>query len=622
VRRPTRVLRPLGLAALATLTCAPVLVAPPALADATDGTLTVTVAVDLDADGSYDPELDGRQPGVLVSVADAGGGTVSGTTDAAGRFVVAPTSELTGGRYFVTAQIPDGFALTPVAPSESFAPFRSTVDVSEGSQSVTLGVAVVAPSTVPVPTQPTPAPLLSEEAEAPVAAARRAAEATPRCAVGDRVWADADGDGRQGDGERGQRGISVQLLDDAGALLRSTTSDRDGHYLFDDLPAGTYAVRFAGLDPGAKFSPSGAGGSSDSDPDYTGVTPSFTLDRGERDVRRAAAADGVGAGYLNPGLDAGIAPLRFAIDSMVWQDLDADGLLDPAEPAGQARVVLLRGAEVVATTTTDEQGRYRFTGLPQGGYRLRFADLGPHRVLTRQRVGTNRAVDSVADPATATTEVFRLGQGTSDLVPGPEFGDVDADFVLTALNAGTVGSYRITNRVWRDLDGNGVQGRGEPGVEGVVVELLDAAGEVVATTRTAASGRFSFARLPEGQYRLRFPALPPGLHFTTTRGGQDPDADSDVYGDALTAPLSVSADHPVETQVSAGLTTSPRAAAGSSAPPLEPRAATAVAATSPAAGAPAALAGRGASPVLAGLGGLLAAALGLGAVVWSRRRHR
>ena len=101
---------------------------------------------------------------------------------------------------------------------------------------------------------------------------------------------------------------------------------------------------------------------------------------------------------------------------------------------------------------------------------------------------------------------------------------------------------------------------------GVRVELLDAHGAVVATTTTGKNGRYSFDRLTAGAYQLRFSRLPAGLFFTAPGVGADRALDSDVYGNAVTAPITVGEDHPVEAQVAAGLTTSAAAAAGTVAP--------------------------------------------------------
>src|SRR3712207_7451949 len=50
-------------------------------------------------------------------------------------------------------------------------------------------------------------------------------------------------------------------------LFRST--GRDGRYRFDDLAAGLYSVRFAGIPAGSTLSPSRVGSArGDSDPDY------------------------------------------------------------------------------------------------------------------------------------------------------------------------------------------------------------------------------------------------------------------------------------------------------------------------------------------------------------------
>jgi uncharacterized repeat protein (TIGR01451 family) len=71
---------------------------------------------------------------------------------------------------------------------------------------------------------------------------------TPTGSIGDYVWIDGDGDGMQDDFELPAVGVKVELLDSNGAVLATTTSDANGGYLFDDLQAGTYQVRFTVTD--------------------------------------------------------------------------------------------------------------------------------------------------------------------------------------------------------------------------------------------------------------------------------------------------------------------------------------------------------------------------------------
>ncbi len=70
--------------------------------------------------------------------------------------------------------------------------------------------------------------------------------------IGDRVWADADGDGIQDPGELGIGGVTVQLRG-AGAdgifgngddtIAGTTVTDPDGTYLFTGVAPGTYIVQ-------------------------------------------------------------------------------------------------------------------------------------------------------------------------------------------------------------------------------------------------------------------------------------------------------------------------------------------------------------------------------------------
>lgn len=93
----------------------------------------------------------------------------------------------------------------------------------------------------------------------------------------------------------------------------------------------------------------------------------------------------------------------------------------------------------------------------------------------------------------------------------------------------------IGNRVWNDTDGDGVQDAGEPGVEGVVVELYRVIGSTpgatpILTATTTVTGAYVFSNLSTvtglEKYVVRY-LLPPGYGFTSHNVGAD-DADSDA----------------------------------------------------------------------------------------------
>ena len=79
----------------------------------------------------------------------------------------------------------------------------------------------------------------------------------PRFAVGDKVWRDLNRSGRQDQGEPPAAEVSVQLLTVDGDVVESTVSSASGRFNFDDLPGGTYTVRFAGVPSGFRLTPAG-----------------------------------------------------------------------------------------------------------------------------------------------------------------------------------------------------------------------------------------------------------------------------------------------------------------------------------------------------------------------------
>jgi uncharacterized repeat protein (TIGR01451 family) len=78
----------------------------------------------------------------------------------------------------------------------------------------------------------------------------------------------------------------------------------------------------------------------------------------------------------------------------------------------------------------------------------------------------------------------------------------------------TVATLSLGDLVFLDRNNDGRQDGTEPGVPGVTVALLDAAGNTIATTVTDASGHYQFTGLPVGTYRVRI--TPPAGYISST----------------------------------------------------------------------------------------------------------
>lgn len=97
----------------------------------------------------------------------------------------------------------------------------------------------------------------------------------------------------------------------------------------------------------------------------------------------------------------------------------------------------------------------------------------------------------------------------------------------------TVVSSSIGDYVWNDVNGNGIQDAGEPGIAGFPVTLTgtDVDGNpITASTTTDAAGNYLFTDLPSGTYTVTFD--PAGLGstyaFTQYKQGADGELDSDA----------------------------------------------------------------------------------------------
>ncbi len=60
------------------------------------------------------------------------------------------------------------------------------------------------------------------------------------------VFVDRDSDCVKGSDEESLSGVTIELLDANGNVLRSTSTDSDGRYRFENLPQGKYTIREIG----------------------------------------------------------------------------------------------------------------------------------------------------------------------------------------------------------------------------------------------------------------------------------------------------------------------------------------------------------------------------------------
>ena len=105
----------------------------------------------------------------------------------------------------------------------------------------------------------------------------------------------------------------------------------------------------------------------------------------------------------------------------------------------------------------------------------------------------------------------------------------------------------ISDYVWLDMNQNGIQDPGEPGIEGIIVNLYMSDGSFVATTTTDEFGFYIFDNLSPGEYYLEF-ILPDNYSFTTSNSGSDDEVDSDA--DPITGYTAVTNLTPGENDIS------------------------------------------------------------------------
>ncbi len=281
--------------------------------------------------------------------------------------------------------------------------------------------------------------------------------------IAGRVHADPNEDCEIGPDSILLQGVTVQLLDSNGNVIDTTTTDTNGNYKFENLAPGSYGVHE--VQPNGYFQ-------GDEDVGSAGgiVTSTDTV----RQISLTSGTDGVNYDFCE------LIPASITGRVVATPTGNCDTDPNPVPLVGVGIQLLDTNGIVVATTTTDQNGNYIFTGLKPATYSVH-ESLTPGYFDADSDVGNAGGFSQDAN----TTVGVKLISGTQA---------TGYDFCETILNS--IGGF-----VYVDANNNCIFEPGEAPIAGVTVTLLDSQGNSTGiTTTTDANGHYQFTGLLPGVY--------------------------------------------------------------------------------------------------------------------------
>ncbi|MDS3886106.1 SdrD B-like domain-containing protein, partial [Staphylococcus hominis] len=200
---------------------------------------------------------------------------------------------------------------------------------------------------------------------------------------------------------------------------------------------------------------------------------------------------------------------RYNLGDYVWEDTNQNGLQDSNENGISGVTVTLKDVDgnILTTTTTDDAGKYQFTNLINGTYKVEFetpAGFTP----TDANVNNDTADESDSDGLSAIGVINDADNLT-----------IDSGFYKQPAE-----KYQVGDRVWYDTNKNGIQDEGENGIGGVTV-LLKKDNRTIANTVTDNAGKYGFYDLEKGQYTIEF--IKPDNYHVSPQNAGNREVDSD-----------------------------------------------------------------------------------------------
>lgn len=301
------------------------------------------------------------------------------------------------------------------------------------------------------------------------------------------AWNDLNGDGIMQADEPGQAGVTISLTGVNNGLVYELVTDDTGVYYIGQVKPGNYKMTITTPD-GTMFTKYSKTG---------GANRSFITTEGKNTDSRSFKLE---AGDLLSERHIGVVG-DGAICVQCFLDANYNGLMDEGEEplAGVKVEVVKSNGKTVANVVSDQDGKARASSLRNGEFSLT-AIIPEGDAFTCEAEDGNlfysangRRKDTVKNISVATG---------SD----------------TVIYLGAVKPASISGTAYLDDNFSGAMESNEKTVSGLIVTLLNASGQTVATARTNAKGVYTFDDLNPGIYAMRLTAKA-GYAFTKTDEG-------------------------------------------------------------------------------------------------------
>ena len=269
----------------------------------------------------------------------------------------------------------------------------------------------------------------------------------PSGIVGDYVWLDINGDGIQDSGEQGIGNVKILLRDPTDtSTIKSISTDNDGYYTFDNISNGTYIVKVDTTDTATQTALASKTPTVDFDGDTNNdESVQITLSGG---VITSIGGNSCTDCDLNVDFGYTIIGTYNLSGTVCLETGTSDGICGGIDDIAQSNLIITlydNDGNELGTATTDSNGFYEFTNLPDGPAPYDSYRLLKHTILPPFDTATFTTTAAVT-PASS-IDISSSGLWVRQNVPlnGSSQTDVDFAFAPQDYDYGDLpSSYSIT----------------------------------------------------------------------------------------------------------------------------------------------------------------------------------